>query len=382
MQFRWILSFTAFLTVATGAGFMGCGTDDSLPRYRGASSDELALKTDTADEETPRPQSLAARITHVANSVRAELGDSVLADPARGMRAIDTLVLRLSSRLFMVNEPDSLVVELNELVFAESDIAFDRHQDTLPNMFPHSVVMRGRGSCLGMSLLLLVIGEKMDMPLHGVLAPAHFFVRFDDGSRSINIESIKQGACLGNDWYRKRYGVDEKSPYYELRSLTADEVIGVLYYNVGNVYRNRANHPRAVTCYEKAVAALPRFAEAWGNLGIALEALGDDERALGALEKARELDPSLKNLQRNIGALQVRLAQHHRAIGEYQVALAETPDDADLLYGLAYACYGAGEYRSACEHARKALEIRDTFADAQTLLQRAEARLQSSHSGG
>lgn len=381
MQLRRILNYAAILTAVAGAVLTGCGTDEAFPKYRGASADELALKPDTA-EETARPRSLTERIVEVANGVREDLGDSALPDLAAGMRAIDTLVLRLSSRLFMVNEPESLVVELNELVFTESGIAFDRDQDELLNMFPHSVVMRGRGSCLGMSLLLLVIAEKMDMPVHGVLAPEHFFVRFDDGNRSINIESIKQGACFGNDWYRERYRVGEESPYHELRSLTADEVIGVLYYNVGNVYRNRANYPQAVACYEKAVAALPRFAEARGNLGIALEEIGDDERALGALEKARELDPSLKNLQRNIGALQVRLARHRKAIEEYRVALAETPDDADLLYGLAYAHYGAGEYQLACEHARKALEIRDSFADAQMLLQRAQARLESAQSGG
>ncbi|MBD3239184.1 MAG: tetratricopeptide repeat protein [Chitinivibrionales bacterium] len=378
MQLRPILSFTVLLTATTGLGLIGCSSDDALPRYRGASDGELLLKADTTD--IPSPQGLAERIVLVAKGVREQLGDSALADPVEGMRAIDTLVLRLSSRLFMVNEPDSLVAELKELVFDESGIAFDRDQDELPNMFPHSVVARGRGSCLGMSLLLLVIGEKMDMPLHGVLAPEHFFVRFDDGSRSFNIETIKQGACFGDDWYRERYGIGEASPLYGLRSLGPDEVVGVLQFNVGNVYRERADYGPAVKCYEQTVAALPHFAEAWGNLGVALEALGEDERALEALERARELDPSLKNLQRNIGALQVRLARHLRAIEEYRQALTETPGDADLHYGLAFASYGAGEYEQACRHAREALEIRDTFNDARELLQRSEARLKDTQS--
>ena len=40
-----------------------------------------------------------------------------------------------------------------------------------------------------------------------------------------------------------------------------------------------------------------------------------------ALERARELDPTLKNLERNIGALQIRLARHESAIAEYRKAL-------------------------------------------------------------
>lgn len=304
-----------------------------------------------------------------ADSVREHVGDSVL--PPFTTRALDSMATVLSSRLFMVSDGDTIVETLNRAVFEEAGVAFDPDQDDILNLFPHTVLEHRKGSCLGISLLYLQLAEKLDVPIHGVLAPEHFFVRFDDGERRINIEPIKRGKRLSDEWYRERYELSEDSRF-DLASLSRKQVRGALCYNVGNYFRAEGASSQAADWYEQATADVPSLAEAWGNLGIVYETMDRPRKALAALKKARSLDPELSNISRNLGALYVRLNKHERAIDEYQEALDTAPRDPRLHYGLACAWYGAGDLSKAVTHARKALTLKPDFPEARELVQRAQ----------
>ncbi len=303
-----------------------------------------------------------------AEVVRQNLGDSVLGDQAGFRNAFDTLVLTLSSRLFMVNDPVKITGEMNRTVHEVYQLEFDTAQSDLRNVFPQTVLTRRRGSCLGLSLLYLLVAERLDAPLWGVLVPGHFFVRFHRPDTTINIETIKNGQCLGDEWYRERYEVRDGSWYDEMRSLGREEIAGVLYYNVANVLRERGALQAAVQCYEKSLKWLPGFAEAWGNMGIALEAMGETQRALQAMEKARDLDPELTNISRNIGALQLRLARDREAVEEYEKSVAADGADADALYGLALALLRTDRREESARRAREALGVRPGMPEAEELL--------------
>ncbi len=352
-------------------GLLGCNGGDSLPEYRGAALAEEAATTQTAPK--PRKRTLTDQVLTVAARVTAELGDSVLPSASSFSHTLDTITMRLSSRLFMQNDPRARVSEIVTYIFEEQEVVFDRDDNDPRNMFPHTVLARQRGSCLGMSLLVLALAERLDVSMHGVLAPGHLFVRCRSGSTSFNVETIKKGESFEDSWYHERYDIKAGSRYEQLRSLSDREVIAVLLYNVGNALLERERYEEAVRRYELAVTGMPSYAEAWGNMGIALEALGEQERALEALEKARTLDPSLHNLSSNIAAVAARLAKHEQAIQEYSRAVSERPDDPEVLYGLAYACLGAGRYTEARMHAQRVLELRGTDPNASHILQRVRA---------
>lgn len=348
-----------------------CQSQESLPSYRGGAGP--SSQSTAAPVLTARP--LLVRIAEEVATVRAALGDSVLPDPTVFGKKVDTMVMRVSSRLFMENDPRVIFETLRAFVFDELAIGFERDKTSLAGMFPHTVYEARKGSCVGNSLLVLVLAERLDIPMKGVLAPEHLFVRFDNGDLQYNVETIKQGETYDNDWYRERYEIRDSTWYDKLENLGNDELMGVLRYNIGNVFREHGVTDKSADYYRLAVEAIPQFAEAWGNLGIALQAQGRESEALEALEKARELDPSLERLQQNIGALQIRLAKHEKAIEEYQAALERTPDDPELLYGLAFACYGAGKYKEARTLAGRVVELRENHADARALLERARAHL-------
>ena len=57
----------------------------------------------------------------------------------------------------------------NELSFKTIDKATDPY-----DLFLHSVMDRRQGYCLSLSVLYLSIGERLGLPLYGVVVPGHF----------------------------------------------------------------------------------------------------------------------------------------------------------------------------------------------------------------
>jgi regulator of sirC expression with transglutaminase-like and TPR domain len=341
----------------------------------GLSSTKLShqfAETKSAASEVvkPAPVLLSAEIGRLAALVRSELGDSALA--VFSTAEIDKIALGLSSRLFMVTDAGILIPALNKTVFHDAGMTFDPQRNRLSSLFPHTAVDSKKGSCLGLSLVYLLIAEKLDLPLHGVLAPGHFFVRFDDGTMRVNIDPMKNGESKNDRWYRERFGV-KRNAGYMLSSLEKSEVAAVLAFNVGNILRERNRCKAAVDCYLQTVQVLPRWGEAWGNLGVAYDAMGSGDKALAMFEKARQVDPDLKDISRNLGSLFVKQKQYDRAAAEYERGLDGDPNSPDLLYGLAYATYCVHDFERATTLARQALAIRSNFTEARALLEKASA---------
>ncbi|MBD3316399.1 MAG: tetratricopeptide repeat protein [Chitinivibrionales bacterium] len=226
----------------------------------------------------------------------------------------------------VVNIPARIVYDL-------WSIEFDPNQDDLLSLLPHTIVERGRGSCLGVSLIFLMLAEKMELPLYGVLLPGHFFVRYDDGAVERNIEPNRQAYAHPDRYYRRRY-LEGGSSWYAMQNLSAREALAVLRYNMGNIYRASGEFAWAVRAYRQCVAVLPGFAEAWGNLAIALDGRGMEERARAAFEQAYALQPHLPNLTRNRGAFELGHGNHAAALSIYRRGLIRQPHDAALRYGI------------------------------------------------
>ena len=69
---------------------------------------------------------------------------------------------------------------------------------------------------MNLSLLYLIIGDQLNLPLHGVGLPNHFFVRYGSGSDRINIETTESGATYPDSFYESRFGLkfDAKTPFF------------------------------------------------------------------------------------------------------------------------------------------------------------------------
>jgi len=93
----------------------------------------------------------------------------------------------------------------------------------------------------------------------------------------------------------------------------------------------RQEHPaQALPLLERAVAADPRRAQIWSDLGLARVQLGQLIDALAALEKALALDPNLAVAYYNRGLLRFHMNELDAAVADVERAHELAPNDQDI----------------------------------------------------
>ena len=224
-----------------------------------------------------------------------------------------------------VKQPDSIISRINVFVYDTLQIMFDENRENPASLFPQSIIITKKGSCVGISLLYLLIAERLNLPLYGVLVPGHFFIRYDDGQTTINIESLKRGASRDNNWYHEKFFYPDSTDLY-LHNLSINQTMAVVQYNLGNIYRNKPDYASAKKAYYSCVTTLPLFSEAWGNLAITYDAISQPDSALRCFEKALELPNKNAPLYYNTAVLYLKQGNKTKAQQLLAKALELKPD--------------------------------------------------------
>ncbi|MCZ7598709.1 MAG: tetratricopeptide repeat protein [Gammaproteobacteria bacterium] len=93
------------------------------------------------------------------------------------------------------------------------------------------------------------------------------------------------------------------------------------------LYHERRSPVLAVRHFEAAIAARPRYAEAYNNLGAALAELGDNARALGCFRRAADLAPDFVEARINAAITRQGAGFHDDARRVLDEAAGPAPDD-------------------------------------------------------
>jgi tetratricopeptide (TPR) repeat protein len=196
------------------------------------------------------------------------------------------------------------IAVLNDVVFGELRFAREVDDTSLRFVLLPSVLRNRKGSCVGLGTLYIALGEMLHMPLEGVLRPGHFFVRSREGGRNRNVELLRKGEEMSDDWYRMRFPIPEGSGPEYGRGLSVAEVLGVVEYDVGNERVRAGRLAEARNAYEQATRDFPDLAEAHASLGAVQQLFGDLEQAERSYGAARRANPALPRLDRNVGLLE------------------------------------------------------------------------------
>jgi tetratricopeptide (TPR) repeat protein len=333
----------------TGSGFIfiatilliliGCGSDNES-------------KT-TADLPVNR---LSVVIDRILQEEAAILPDSLIGSSKLFPEQLDSATKVIISEKEYGDNPARKLDRIKKLVFNEWKIKFQEAPDKLQSVFPHQAFNNHQGSCLSISLIFLLLAEKLDLPLYGVLAPGHFFVRYDDGNLRINIETLRNGEFMNDSWYRKRYIITDTT-LYDLANLSVAAVEASIRYNLGIFYLKNNWPDLAVKQFNLAIELNPDYIEAHGNRAIALEAAGSPDAALKSLLRLKKYYPQLAYLNKNLGALYLKRKNYSKAISEYKAALSSVPSDIEALYGLGISNYYLDKKDKAEEIFRELLRI-------------------------
>jgi tetratricopeptide (TPR) repeat protein len=115
----------------------------------------------------------------------------------------------------------------------------------------------------------------------------------------------------------------------------------------------------ALALLEKAARLAPQSAGIHYNLGVVLGLFGHWEQAVEAYERALTLDSSLLHARNNHSNDLLKLDRPAEALAGYETALAQAPDDPQLLQGAASAHAALKQYEPAAALYRRALAFTD-----------------------
>ena len=223
---------------------------------------------------------------------------------------------------------------INDYLFKEQKFKSVKEADDPRDLFLHSVMDRKRGYCLSLSVLYLSLGERLGLPLNGVVVPGHFFVRYDDGNQiRFNIETTSNGGTASDEHYLTKFKVPEGDSLY-MQNLDKMQTLGCFFNNLGNSYMD----------------------------------VGKVDSARQALERAVEINPTLAESRTNLGNVYLRKGQVREAIREYKVSLDINPNDSKTHNNLGNAYAKQGLMNSAILAYEESIDLDPNFVDAYTNL--------------
>jgi tetratricopeptide (TPR) repeat protein len=192
---------------------------------------------------------------------------------------------------------------LNTVIFGDLGFVREIERADATFLLLPSVVAGRRGSCVGLSALYLTVGERLGIPLDGVLVPGHFFVR-RRGPQARNVELLRGGQDMPDAWYLEKYGPWDAAASAYMRPLTIAEVIAVHWFNVGNQRRAGGDVLGSIEAYGRAVDEFPAFAEAAASLGAVEHLQGDLRAAEVSYRAAARARPDLPGMTHNLSLLE------------------------------------------------------------------------------
>jgi tetratricopeptide (TPR) repeat protein len=252
---------------------------------------------------------------------------------------LDDIATEIRSRLKAKNEPMGAAAIpiinnylFNELKFKTIDKATDPY-----DLFLHSVMDRRQGYCLSLSVLYLSIGERLGLPLYGVVVPGHFFVRYDDGKTRFNIEATHHGSIAPDSYYTEHFNVPKTSTIY-MTNLNKRQALGCFFNNLGNVYKDINNVNQAMASMQWAVYINPLLAESRMNLGNIYLLKNRVDDAITEYQAATKISPDDSKSHYNLGNAYQRREWFNDAINEYTAAIRLDSNVAEAYLGMGV-CY-------------------------------------------
>jgi len=188
---------------------------------------------------------------------------------------------------------DSKVQMPNGIIFGPGGIRSSQDLHDPCNLLLSGVLARGQGYCVGVAAVYLAVAEELNLPVYAVGTPSHVFLRYDDGTTRINIET-DGGRSVPDQQYISQNRISPVSVQKGvfLEDLTNDRFLAQVHNNLGVIYSERREFERAAAEYKKALRLDKRLPAAWYNSGKDFQEQGRLKDATAAFSKALKLHPN------------------------------------------------------------------------------------------
>lgn len=128
-----------------------------------------------------------------------------------------------------------------------------------------------KGNCISMPILVLILGQKLGLPVTLATAPQHVMVKFlDDNGQWLNVEATGGGFKYDSSYIRDT-GISEKALQNEiyLRPLSQRESVAVMASTLMEFYGRQRQYERQLAVADLALTVDPRDVVAMAHKGAA-----------------------------------------------------------------------------------------------------------------
>jgi len=247
---------------------------------------------------------------------------------------------------------------INQYLFDELGFESISEASDPNDLFLHTVLNKKRGYCLSLSILYLSLGERLGLPLYGVVVPGHFFIRYDSGTVRFNIETTSKGGSIPDAQYIEKFKVPEnnsKSIY--MKNLNKIQTLGCFFNNLGNVYSDIGNLDSALLALIRAVEINPTLSESRANLGNVYLRQGQVKDAIDEYNAALENNPEDPKTYNNLGNAYMEKGWINYAISAYTQSLQLDPNFIDAYSNLSIAYCEQSRFSQAATQLKQALAL-------------------------
>ena len=228
--------------------------------------------------------------------------------PETYLRRLDLLAERVRDRLATEGAPVIVLQELVRVLFEEEGFKGNTEAYYDPrNSFLNDVLDRRMGIPLTLSIVLLEVGWRLDLPLEGVNFPNHFLVRFRGEAHRFLIDPFGTGELRfeeqAQELLDRVYGGEVKMQDAFLQVAGKRDILARLLLNLKVNYLNAHDDARALAAVERLLLVSPDAPEEVRDRGILLARTGRADEAARDLERYLALAPGAPDTRRVRGLL-------------------------------------------------------------------------------
>lgn len=118
-------------------------------------------------------------------------------DVARYREQLDTMAREVRARIGLRASGEETVNALNRYVFSEQGFKGNtKNYYEVENSYLNCVIDRRVGIPISLSVVYLLIGQRLGLPLFGIGMPGHFLVKYESDRYKIFIDCFNGGALL------------------------------------------------------------------------------------------------------------------------------------------------------------------------------------------
>lgn len=221
----------------------------ALPALERCVREDVPLISERADEiiESIRLEALDGEWQRYAEKESCSLEEGVFllarfAYPEMNPEIYRAEISRMAEVLRERIQPDAsplaVIRTLNHYLLEELRFSGNRENYDLPeNSYINTVLETKKGIPISLSVVMLLLAERLNLPLHGIGMPGHFLVSWVDAQDEIYIDPFNQGRMLTRGEIESQLSGDEKGLLGQyLRKVSPRQIIARMIRNLIHIY--------------------------------------------------------------------------------------------------------------------------------------------------